>query len=488
MPQNQPKQGEKNLQGITVKKDADFSEWYQQVIIKTEMIEYGPVSGCMVIRPYSYAIWEKAQKFFDTEIKAMGVKNAYFPLLIPESLFNKEKEHVAGFSPEVAWVTQGGDTVLPEKLAIRPTSETIMYDSYKKWIRSHRDLPLKLNQWANIVRWEFKHPVPFLRTREFLWQEGHTVYATSKGAEKEVFEILDLYEKLFQEIYAVPVFKGVKSEKEKFAGAVYTTSVETMLPNGKAIQGATSHFLGQNFSKAFDISFLNEKNEKDYGWQNSWGFSTRSIGIMLGIHGDDKGLILPPRIAPIQTIIIPIMFEDSKDKVLAKCREIQKELDKACIIAEIDETDYKPGWKFNQWEMKGVPVRVELGPKDLEKGHVMISRRDTGEKVAVTFKDVPKEVNKLLDEIQVNLFNRAKKMIDSSIVKPKDMHEFERAIESKKLVYVPFCDAISCEDNIKDKTGSKSLNRPLSQKIIKGDKCIFCGKPAKAFFYFGKSY
>jgi prolyl-tRNA synthetase len=473
--------------GITVKKSDDFSEWYTQIILKGELIEYGPVSGCMIIRPYAYSIWESIQEFFNAEIKKMGIQNAYFPMLIPENLFHKEKEHVEGFNPEVAWVTHGGDTLLPERLAIRPTSETIMYDSYKKWIRSWRDLPLRLNQWCNIVRWEFKHPVPFLRTREFLWQEGHTVFTTREEAEKEVYDILNLYARVFEELYAVAVLKGMKSQNEKFAGAVFTTSVEMMLPNGKAIQGATSHLLGQNFSKAFDISFLNKNGEKDYAWQNSWGISTRSIGIMLGIHGDDQGIVMPPRVAPIQVVIVPIIFDDTKDKVLQKCNDIRKELEKHYIRTFIDDSDYRPGWKFNKWELKGVPLRIELGPKDLISGKLKIAYRynDMKEMIEIDTHHVVNHVIKKLDEIQNKMLENSRKILKDAIVSCNTIDDMQRIVEDKKIAYASFCDDRACEDSIKDKTGAKTLNMPLGQ--MEDHRCINCGKPAK-LFYFGKSY
>ncbi|MBW3016354.1 proline--tRNA ligase, partial [Candidatus Woesearchaeota archaeon] len=335
-------------QGITVKKDENISEWYTQVIQKAELAEYTGVSGCMVLRPRAFAIWEKLQAFFDGEIKKLGVRNAYFPLLIPESLLKKEAEHVEGFAPEVAWVTMGGHSELNERLAIRPTSETIMYEAYSKWIRSYRDLPLLINQWCNVLRWEFKHPVPFLRGREFLWQEGHTVHADKKGAEKEVLVILELYKRVFEDLLAVPVIKGRKSDNEKFAGADYSTSVETFAPSGKAVQAATSHHLGQRFAKSFNISFLNEKGESCLPYQNSWGFSTRSIGAMVLYHGDDNGLVIPPKVAPLHVVFVPIMFEDSKEKVVSKCHEVAKHLEKTGVSVFVDDRDgYTPGWKFN---------------------------------------------------------------------------------------------------------------------------------------------
>jgi len=473
--------------GITAKKDIDFSEWYTQVIQKADMIEYTDVSGCYILKPRAYAIWEKLQEFFNKELKKRKVQNAYFPLLIPEHLLMKEKEHVEGFSPEVAWVTHSGDTKLAERLAIRPTSETIMYDAYSKWVRSHNDLPLKLNQWCNIVRWEFKNPVPFLRSREFLWQEGHTVFATKKEAEKEVYDILSVYKKIFEELYAVPVIEGTKSEKEKFAGADFTTSVETFLPSGKAIQGATSHHLGQNFSKAFDINFLDKDSKKQFGWQNSWGITTRSIGVMIMMHSDDKGLVLPPRVAPTQIVIVPIIFEDSKDKVLGKTKEIAKQLKNFDV--EIDDRDsYSPGWKFNEWEMKGVPIRIEIGPKDVAKNQAILVRRDTGEKKIVKISEIKNVVIKMLEDIQTNLFNKAKKFMDSSIVKIDNFKDFVKAIKDKKMVKAQWCGCPECEEKLKDKSGgAKSLNIPFVQPKVSG-KCIFCDKEAKVIALFAKSY
>lgn len=488
MADKKPKKEEKKeTVGITSTKDDGFSEWYTQVLQKADMIEYTDVSGCYILKPRAYAIWEKIQEFFNAEIKKRGVKNAYFPLLIPEHLLTKEKEHVEGFSPEVAWVTHSGDSELAERLAIRPTSETIMYPAYSKWIRSHNDLPLKLNQWCNVVRWEFKTPVPLLRSREFLWQEGHTVFATKKEAEAEVYDILHLYKRVFEELLAIPVFEGVKSEKEKFAGADFTTSIETFAPTGKAIQCGTSHHLGQNFAKAFDISFTDEKGQKQFAWQNSWGISTRGIGIMIMIHSDDKGLIVPPRVAPTHVVIVPIIFEDSKKEVLAKCKEIAEELNSFEVEVDTRE-NYTPGWKFNDWEMKGVPLRMELGPKDLAKKQVVLVRRDTGEKAFVPMADVKKKVAELLDKIQDGLFNKAKKFIEASTVDAADFSKFKEAVESKKMVKAKWCGEEECEEMIKyESGGAKSLNILLDQPKISG-KCVRCGKPAKCVALFAKSY
>jgi prolyl-tRNA synthetase len=476
-------------QGITVKKAEDMSEWYTQVIQKAELAEYTGVSGCMIYRPRVYAIWEKLQAFFDGEIKKLGVKNSYFPLFIPESLLNREAEHVEGFAPEVAWVTHGGHTKLAERLAVRPTSETIMYEAYSKWVRSYRDLPLKLNQWNSVVRWEFKHPVPFLRGREFLWQEGHTVFAKKSEAEKEVLDILELYRRVFEEMLAVPVIKGIKSENEKFAGADYTTSVETMAPSGKAVQAATSHHLGQRFAKSFGISFLDEKGEKSLPFQNSWGFSTRSIGAMILFHGDDKGLVIPPKVAPVHVVIVPIMFDDSKEKVVAKCHEVAKHLRNTGVVVEVDDRDsYTPGWKFNEWEMKGVCIRIEIGPKDLEKNHAVVVRRDSGKKEFVKIPELPSFIPKELDLMQADLFAKARKFLDESTVHSKSWSDFEKGVAERKLIYAPWCCTAECAEKIKSETeGVKCLNLPFDQKKPFA-KCIKCEKPAKQVAIFAKSY
>jgi prolyl-tRNA synthetase len=476
--------------GITVKKADDFSEWYTQAIRKGELIEYGPVSGCMVIRPYAYSIWEVVQSFVDKEFKKLGVQNAYFPLLIPESLLKKEQEHVEGFTPEVAWVTEHGNTKFEERLAIRPTSETIMYDSYSKWIRSHKDLPLRLNQWCNVVRWEFKHPVPFLRSREFLWQEGHTVFATKEEAEQEVMDILDIYARTFEELYAVPVLKGRKSSSEKFAGAVYTDSIECFMPNKRAAQAGTSHLLGQNFAKAFDITFIDKNGDRQFPWQNSWGFSTRSIGIMIAVHGDDKGLVMPPRIAPTQVVIIPILFSNKptvNEKVIALAEDVKKELATHDFRVVLDKDDgSSPGFKFNYWELKGVPLRIEIGPKDLEKGHVMFVRRDNGIKESVPMPELIVKAIKTLADIQDDLFKRSKDLLDESIVKATTLSDIRKVIGEGKIAYSPWCGSAECEAKVKEETGAKSLNIPFNQPSHKGD--CFCGKKASDWIHFAKSY
>ncbi len=486
----QPRPSSVDTKGITVTKEGDFSQWYTQLLQKAELIEYSPVSGCYILRPSSYEIWEKVQAFFDKLIKADGVRNTYFPLLIPESLLFKEASHVAGFAPEVAWVETGGKTKLAERLAIRPTSETIMYETYAKWIRSHKDLPLRLNQWCNVVRWEFKHPIPFLRSREFLWQEGHTAFATKAEAVEETKTILKFYQQVFEELFATPILAGQKSEQEKFAGADFTLSIEAFTPSGKAVQAATSHHLGQNFAKAFDISFLDSNQQKQQVWQNSWGISTRSIGVMILVHSDDKGLVLPPKVASLQTVIVPIFFDDSKTKVLKEAEVLFNSIRKAGISVKLDDREgHTPGWKFNEWEVKGIPIRIELGPKDIEKKQAVIVRRDTGEKKAVSLDKVAAEIPTLLEKIQNDLFQKAEKLLHESIVHVEMSQNVEKLIEDKKLIFAPWCGTSACEEAFKEKTGAKSLNSPLDQpKLKKGQKCFACKNEAKSWFYFGKSY
>lgn len=477
----------KNTLGITVKKEEDFSEWYTQVIQKAELIDYSPVSGCYILRPNAFNIWEKVRVYFSNLIKKDGVKDAYFPLFIPESLLIKEEKHVEGFAPEVAWVETGGHTKLKERIAVRPTSETIINDTYSRWIRSHKDLPLRLNQWVNVVRWEFKHPVPFLRSREFLWQEGHTAFASKEEAEREAYKILDFYEDVFTNLYALPVLKGRKSRSETFAGAEFTLSVEVFLPNGKAVQGATSHHLGQNFAKAFDIQFHDENQNLQYVWQNSWGISTRSIGVMIMMHSDDKGLVLPPKAAELQVVIVPILFDDTKDKVLKEAFKIKDKLQKQGISVHLDDrSDYSPGWKFNEWEMKGIPLRIELGPRDLQNKQVTVVRRDNGEKKSVSISKI--DLKSILDEMQSSLLKKAEKLLKDSIVKVGSFKEAEKVISSGRMIFVPWCEDDSCEDKFKEKTGAKTLNSPFKQPSVAGKQCFNCGKKAISWFYFGKSY
>ncbi|XP_020570832.1 LOW QUALITY PROTEIN: proline--tRNA ligase, cytoplasmic-like [Phalaenopsis equestris] len=432
--------------GLTYKKDENFGQWYSEVVVNSEMIEYYDISGCYILRPWTMAIWETLHAFFDAEIKNMDVESTCFPLLLTENVLQKEKDHIEGFAPEVAWVTKTGQSNLEVPIAIRPTSETGMYPYYSKWIRGHRDLPLKLNQWCNVVRWEFSHPTPFIRSREFLWQEGHTAFATKEEADEEVLDILELYRRIYEEYLAVPVIKGKKSELEKFAGGFYTTSVEAFIPNtGRGIQGATSHCLGQNFAKIFEIDFENEKGEKVKVWQNSWAYSTRTIGVMVMVHGDDKGLQLPPKVAAVQVIVVPVPYKDADTKaIFAACSSAVKTLRKlqaAGFKAKHDlRENYSPGWKYSHWEMKGVPLRIEIGPKDLTNNQVRVVRRDNGVKVDIPVANLVEKIKELLISIQENLFNTAKQKRDASIKLVQTWDEFIDALNDKKMILAPWCD------------------------------------------------
>ena len=470
-------------EAITVKKSEDFSEWYQQVVQKAELADYSTVKGCMIIRPNAYYIWQQIQDYFNKRLKSLKVKNAYFPLFIPEKFFQKEAEHAQGFKPEVAWIanTEEGD-----RLAIRPTSETVIYDSYSKWIRSHKDLPLRINQWANIVRWETKATRLFIRTREFLWQEGHCVYETEKECDKETLNYLEEYEKLCKDLLALPVITGRKSEKEKFAGAHYTLSIESIMPDGKALQMGTSHNLGQGFARSFKINFLGKDGKEHMPWQNSWGISTRLIGALAMTHGDDKGLILPPKIAMNKVVLVPILFRDSQEKVMKKAKELEKKLKKYDILLD-DREGYSVGWKFNEWELKGVPIRLELGPKDLEKKQVVLVRRDTNQKSSVSFTQLDKVIKQTLEDIHNNLYNKAKKELESKIVSIDNLADFKKAIKGNKLVKIAWCGSRDSEEEIKEKVESvKSINMPFSQSSKKG-KCFHCNKES-SYWYFAKSY
>lgn len=467
-------------------KAEDFSQWYVDVILKTELADYSPVRGCMVIRPYGYALWENIQRLLDNRLKATGHKNAYFPLFIPESLLQKESEHVEGFAPEVAWVTHGGDEELAERLAVRPTSETIICNMYSKWIKSWRDLPVLINQWCNVVRWE-KSTKPFLRTAEFLWQEGHTAHRTEKEAEEETLKILDIYQDLVEKDLSLPVIKGVKSESEKFAGALKTYTIEALMGDGRALQAGTSHNLGQHFAKAYDITYLDTDGQLKYVWQTSWGVTTRLIGAIVMVHGDDRGLKLPPVIAPIQAILVPILGKQS-EMVLAKADEILAQL-KNDIRIEIDSRDeYTPGWKFNEWEMRGVPVRIEIGPKDIQKHQVVLVRRDTGEKYFVEESELPSRLKELLADIQNNMFLQAKKFMDDNIRETDSFEEFREIIETKRgFIKSHWCGSPDCEKHIKEQTGATLRCIPFSEEF-NTSKCIICGKESYTAAYFAKSY
>jgi prolyl-tRNA synthetase len=476
-----------DTKGITTKKNDDMAEWYGQVVTKSELADYAPIRGFMVIRPVGYAIWQRVQDELDAKIEKIGVRNAYFPFLIPESFFRREAEHAKGFSPEVAWIeSKPGDQ---ERYAVRPTSETIMYDSYSRWVRSWRDLPMRINQWCNIVRWEVQDTKIFLRTREFLWQEGHCVYETERECHKETLKYLEFYRQVAEELLAVPVMLGKKTQKEKFAGAKTTYAIESLMPDGKALQMGTSHDLGQGFAKSFGISFLGKDGTTQTPWQNSWGFSTRLLGAMVMTHSDDKGLVLPPRAAENKVVVVPIIFDDTKESTLAKAREVTKALKRFNPILD-DRDGYSAGWKFNDSELRGVPLRVEIGPKDIAKEQVVLVRRDTGEKRFVPAAQLVDEVKRELDAMQAALFERAKAFLQSCIVTAGDWNSFVAAMDSKRLALAPHCGEGECETEIKDVT------KGVTTRCIpfKGDKptlgavCIRCGKKAKYNVYFGRAY
>ncbi|MCL2598621.1 MAG: proline--tRNA ligase [Firmicutes bacterium] len=465
--------------------DTDFAQWYTDVVKKTQLVDYGPVKGTMVIRPYGYAIWENIQKELDTRFKATGHQNAYFPMFIPYSYLQKESEHIEGFAPEVALVTHVGNTPLAEKLVVRPTSETIICEMYSKWIESYKDLPVLINQWANVVRME-KTTRPFLRTSEFLWQEGHTVHATESEARKETLDMLAVYEEFAKTVLAIPMLVGRKTEKEKFAGAVETYSIEAMMLDGKSLQAGTSHYLGQNFAKPFDIKFLDSDGTHKHPYQTSWGVSTRLIGALIMAHGDERGLCLPPKIAPIQVVLIPIAAH--KPGVLAATKKLATTLQKAGIRTKVDDSDQTAGWKFNEYEMKGVPLRIELGPRDIEGGVATVSRRDkAGQKTTIQISTLKKDVLALLDDIQTNMYIKAKVFMDSHIKQAKNMTELADAVNNKNFALSMWCGDTACEDKIKTELAATTRNMPFDQSPL-GTQCVCCGKPAKTKVYFGKAY
>jgi prolyl-tRNA synthetase len=465
----------------------DFSRWYLDVVRKAELADYSPVKGCMVIRPYGYAIWEHIQRQLDDRFKATGHVNAYFPLFIPESLLMREAEHVEGFAPQVAWVTKGGTEELEEKLIIRPTSETIFGVMYQKWIQSWRDLPVLINQWANVVRWE-KVTRPFLRTTEFLWQEGHTAHETADEAQEETIKILDLYTEFAENVLAMPVVKGQKSESEKFAGASKTYSIEALMRDGRALQSGTSHNLGQNFAKAFDIQFQGRDKTLQHAWTTSWGVSTRLVGGVIMTHGDDSGLVLPPRVAPWQVVIVPIPRGNWKETVLPTCERIRTELVAAGLRVRLDADESQtPGWKFSEYEMRGVPLRLEIGPKDIEKGQVMLARRDTREKLALPLDGFEVRIRSLLDEIQQGLFKRAVDFRTEHTSTAANWDEFLAAMEGRPgFVIARWCGDAECEARIKAETQATIRNLPFGQ--VSGGRCVRCDKPAITEARFAKAY
>jgi prolyl-tRNA synthetase len=477
--------------GITVKKNEDFSEWYLQVVLKTGLADYSPVKGFIVLPPYGYAIWESIKDILDRKFKETGHQNGFLPILIPESLLVREEDHFAGFTPEVFWVTKAGDNSLSEKLALRPTSETLAYSIFAKWVTSYRDLPLKINYWNTALRAEIKGTKPFVRTSEFLWQEGHTVHATAKEAEEEVMSILMIYNDLIQNHLAIPTLSGLKSDKEKFVGAEYTATLEGMMSDGKALQMGTSHYLGQNFSKPFEIRYLGNDSQDHYAWQTSWGVSWRLIGALIMVHGDDKGLIIPPKVAPIQVIIIPIYKDKDEEIVKSSADELHLELKKSGIRAHLDKRDeYTAGWKFNEWEIKGVPLRINIGPRDIENHRVELVRRDSKEKTLVDRIKLTEQVILLLDEIQSNLLNRAKKHLEDHTTETTNYDMLKSTVENKGgFVLAGWCTNRECEDKIKEETGADiRVIQFVGQEQSNSTICIYCHQPAKKIAVFARSY
>jgi prolyl-tRNA synthetase len=488
-------QKERKRRGIKMEKDKkfvqeitdmneDFAQWYTDVVKKAELIEYSSVRGCMIIQPYGYAIWELIQSQLDQRFKETGHKNVYMPLFIPESLLQKEKDHVEGFAPEVAWVTHGGNEALTERLCVRPTSETLFCEYYSNVIQSYRDLPKLYNQWCSVVRWE-KTTRPFLRTLEFLWQEGHTAHATAEEAQEETIRMLNVYAEFCENVLAIPVIKGKKTEKEKFAGAKETYTIESLMHDGKALQSGTSHNFGDGFARAFDIKYTDKNNELQYVHQTSWGVTTRLIGAVIMVHGDNSGLVLPPRIAPIQLVIIPIA--QHKEGVLEKAHEIKERLS-SIVRVELDDSDKMPGWKFSEYEMKGVPFRLEIGPKDIENNQVILVRRDTREKIKVAMDELEIKIPELMDTLQKDLLEKARQMRDSKTYIAKNMDEFKDIITNTPgFIKAMWCGDEACEIKIKEETGATARCIPFEQEHL-SDTCVCCGKSADKMVYWGKAY
>ena len=475
---------DKKLVAAITDMEKDFPQWYTDVVKKAELTDYSSVKGCMIIKPYGYAIWERIQRTLDDKFKETGHENVYMPMFIPESLLQKEKDHVEGFAPEVAWVTQGGNNELQERLCVRPTSETLFCDHYKNIIHSYRDLPKLYNQWCSVVRWE-KTTRPFLRTMEFLWQEGHTAHATAEESEAETIKMLNIYADFLRDTLAIPVIKGEKTEKERFAGAKSTYTIESLMHDGKALQSGTSHNFGDGFAKAFGIQYTDKDNQLQYVHQTSWGMTTRIIGAMIMVHGDNSGLVLPPRIAPTQVMIIPVQMQ--KDGVVEKAQELKERLEKVARV-KIDLSDKTPGWKFSEYEMKGVPIRLEVGPKDIEKNQVVLARRDTSEKIFVSMDELEEKVTALLDEIHENMLAKAEKNLKEKTYEAHNLDEFVETINTKPgFVKAMWCGDRACEDKIKELTTATSRCIPFEQEEIT-DTCVCCGKKAKKLVYWGKAY
>ena len=474
--------------GITVSKNEDFSEWYTQVVLKAKLADYAPVKGLIVLRPDGYSIWESLRNTFDKKFARNGIRNGFLPILIPESLLGKEQKHFAGFNPEVFWVTHSGTNEVGDRLALRPTSETLAYTLYSKWIQSWRDLPLKINFWNTALRAEIKATKPFLRTSEFLWQEGHTVHSTKEEAEKEVIKILDIYKNTVEEELAIPVTTGKKSEKEKFVGAEYTTTMESIMPDGKALQMGTSHFLAQNFSKPFEVKFADKDNVEHFAWQTSWGVSWRLIGAMIMAHGDDKGLVLPPKVAPIQVVIIPIYKNDNdKENVIEKVNEITNSLESKNLRVHIDSREeFTPGYKFNDWELKGVPIRIEIGPKDIENQTMIVAKRYNHEKIKLELKKAD-EITIILEEIQTEMLKKAKTEALENTIDIESFDEFKMKIEKGGFFNSPWCGKLECEEKIKEETGAEIRVIPFNSEN-KSKKCIYCKEQSTSVPIFARGY
>ena len=476
---------EKKLVEAITSMDVDFAQWYTDVVKKAELMGYSSVKGCMIFKPAGYAIWENIQKELDRRFKETGVENVYMPMFIPESLLEREKDHVEGFAPEVAWVTYGGLNPLQERLCVRPTSETLFCDFYKDEIQSYRDLPKVYNQWCYVVRWE-KETRPFLRSREFLWQEGHTAHATAEEAEARTQQMLNVYADFCEQVLAIPVVKGRKTDKEKFAGAEATYTIEALMHDGKALQSGTSHNFGDGFAKAFGIQYTDKDNKLKYVHQTSWGMTTRLIGALIMVHGDDSGLVLPPKIAPVQVDVIPIM--QNKDGVLNKAYEVKEALVKAGLRVKVDDTDKKPGWKFSEQEMRGIPVRVEMGPRDIEAGQAIIVRRDTREKTTVAIESLAEEIKNILDKMQTEMLERARTHREAHTYVATNYDEFKDVVANKPgFVKAMWCGDQACEDKIKEETTATSRCMPFEQEHL-SDVCVCCGRPAKKMVYWGKAY
>jgi prolyl-tRNA synthetase len=473
-------------------KAADLSAWYTAVCLKAELVSYSPVRGCVVLRPYGYGLWENLQKHLDAAFKATGHENAYFPLLIPESLLLKEAEHVEGFAPEVAWVTRGGNEELTERLAIRPTSEVIIGVMYAQWIESYRDLPILINQWCNVLRWE-KATRPFLRTMEFLWQEGHTAHATAQEAREETLRMLGVYRDFAEGVAAVPVYAGIKSASERFPGAVETYSIEALMPDGKALQSGTSHDLGQNFAKAYDITFLDADQQIKHAYTTSWGMSWRMLGAMIMVHGDDRGLRVPPKMAPIEAVFVPIV-RSGDERAVAACHDAAKTLREAGFRVKVDERDQQPGWKYAEWDMRGVPVRVEIGPRDVDAQTAVLVRRDRAkgdpeQKQSVPLTGLAQHVRDLLDAIQISLFDQAKDFLTSHTFRVSDRDEFyEKCSTRAGMIDIPWCGRPECEQHVKEETGAMTRNTYALPPNEANAKCVACGEPAVVRAYFAQSY